>query len=108
MWDASFFSKLGINMMMMNYNSQPIVTMRAGDYMWNNTDPMFSMAGKIMPNLVPTTNLGILHIVSIPIVFFPPLVWRNNSHLMGLVTYDDTSFVASNIACSVICAQYIL
>ncbi|XP_065344696.1 scavenger receptor class B member 1-like [Cloeon dipterum] len=63
MWDASFFTKLGINMMMMNYNSQPIVTMRAGDYMWNNTDPMFSMAGNIMPDLVPTTNLGILHII---------------------------------------------
>ncbi|KAF4520710.1 hypothetical protein B566_EDAN012497 [Ephemera danica] len=63
LWDASFFTKLGFNMLMLQYNSEPIVEMSAKDYMWNNSDPLFKMAGKLMPDLVPTTNLGVLHII---------------------------------------------
>ncbi|KAK9874235.1 hypothetical protein WA026_002587 [Henosepilachna vigintioctopunctata] len=58
--DASFFEKWGFNMMVRSAKSRTMVNMTIHDYLWNFTDPLVNLARKIVPNMVPVDNLGIL------------------------------------------------
>lgn len=56
-------------------SSLPFIEIKANDYMWNWTDPLFEVTKKILPSLVPLENIGVLNLVSekdyiIIIIFF--------------------------------------
>ncbi|XP_049766991.1 scavenger receptor class B member 1-like [Schistocerca cancellata] len=61
--DTSFFIKWGYNILMRRLDSQPFVKTTVYNYFWNFTDPVLHFAQTIVPNLVPVTNIGILHMI---------------------------------------------
>lgn len=63
--DSTFFTKMGINMMMRSLNSHPFQTSSIQSYLWNSTDRILDVSQSIAPNIVSTKNTGILHTVSI-------------------------------------------
>lgn len=60
---SSFFVRLGYNLMMRQLDSQPFVTTTVYNYLWNFSDPMLHFSRRIVPNLVPVTNIGILQMI---------------------------------------------
>ncbi|KAJ8982555.1 hypothetical protein NQ317_005026, partial [Molorchus minor] len=60
-WDASFFMKMGINLMMRSLDSSPFITTSIHNYLWNITDPLLDISEKLAPSLVPTKNVAILN-----------------------------------------------
>lgn len=63
-FEAPFFTKLGINMMMRSLKSEPFVNTTVFKYLWNETDPMIKFSNNLAPSIVPTQNIGILDRVS--------------------------------------------
>ncbi|XP_050315561.1 uncharacterized protein LOC126750100 [Anthonomus grandis grandis] len=61
--DASMFIKLGVNVLLRSYNVQPLKQMTIREFLWNSTDPVLVPAKKLAPNLVPTQNVGLLHVI---------------------------------------------
>lgn len=64
-FEAPFFTKFGINMMMRSMKSEPFTNSTVYKYLWNETDPMVKFSQKVAPSLVPTQNVGVLARVSI-------------------------------------------
>lgn len=61
MWDASFVTRLALNMLINRLGSEPFVDVTIEEYLWNFTDPLMHFTNKITPHLVPVVNIGILH-----------------------------------------------
>nr|XP_018914564.1 PREDICTED: scavenger receptor class B member 1-like [Bemisia tabaci]XP_018914565.1 PREDICTED: scavenger receptor class B member 1-like [Bemisia tabaci]XP_018914566.1 PREDICTED: scavenger receptor class B member 1-like [Bemisia tabaci]XP_018914567.1 PREDICTED: scavenger receptor class B member 1-like [Bemisia tabaci] len=61
LWDASFFTKMGFNVLMNRLDSKPIVKLTVNQTLWNLTDPLLQVARVMAPNLVPDDNMGFLH-----------------------------------------------
>ncbi|XP_018567424.1 scavenger receptor class B member 1-like isoform X2 [Anoplophora glabripennis] len=61
LYDASVFTKIGVNLMMSSLNSHPFIKTTIHNYLWNITDPLLDFAQTLAPNLVPTKNVGILN-----------------------------------------------
>nr|CAI5846188.1 unnamed protein product [Callosobruchus analis] len=59
-YNAPFYVKMGINMMMHTSKSSPFVKTTIQNYLWNETDPILDVCQKLAPALVPTKNVGIL------------------------------------------------
>ncbi|KAJ8932389.1 hypothetical protein NQ314_014700 [Rhamnusium bicolor] len=59
-YDAPFFTKFAINLMMRTLKSHPFIETTIQNFLWNITDPILDLAQKLAPNLVPTKNMGIL------------------------------------------------
>jgi len=62
--DASFFVKLGMNLLIRRMDSQPLLKMSVYDYLWKNSDPILQLAAKLVPWMVPIDNVGVLDMVS--------------------------------------------
>lgn len=60
LWDASFFMKVGFNMMIRTQNSQPFHNLTIYNYLWNYTDPLLEMGNTFVPSLVPVNDIGML------------------------------------------------
>ncbi|KAJ8916567.1 hypothetical protein NQ315_000211 [Exocentrus adspersus] len=61
LYDAPFFTKIGVNLMMHSLKSEPFIKTTVYNYLWNVTDPLLDLAQSLAPNLVPTKNMGILN-----------------------------------------------
>ncbi|XP_014283918.1 scavenger receptor class B member 1 isoform X1 [Halyomorpha halys] len=61
LWDASFLTRQGVRFLMNRLNSKPFVKITVDDYFWNFTDPLLQLSNHLLPFLVPTDNVGILH-----------------------------------------------
>ncbi|CAH2015941.1 unnamed protein product [Acanthoscelides obtectus] len=59
-YDAPFYMKMGVNLMMSRSKSSPFVRTTIQNYLWNETDPILDVCQKLAPSLVPTKNVGIL------------------------------------------------
>lgn len=64
LWDASFFTRQGVTFLMNRLGSKAFVKLTVDDYFWNFTDPLLKLSNNLLPFLVPTDNVGILHQVS--------------------------------------------
>lgn len=62
-YDASFFTKFGINLMLRRLNSQTLVNTTIYNYLWNFSDPILDVAQQVAPFMVPTKNMGVLDMV---------------------------------------------
>lgn len=69
LWDASFFTKLGFNLLQNRMDSQPLINTTVYNFLWNLTDPLIKVAHQMAPTMVPVENMGILHQVSRPPTF---------------------------------------
>uniref|UniRef100_A0A6P7GLU9 Uncharacterized protein LOC114344237 n=1 Tax=Diabrotica virgifera virgifera TaxID=50390 RepID=A0A6P7GLU9_DIAVI len=61
LYDASFFIRVGLNMMMRSLKSELFKTDTVHNFLWNTTDPILDTSQKIAPFFVPSKNVGILH-----------------------------------------------
>ncbi|XP_054281067.1 scavenger receptor class B member 1-like [Macrosteles quadrilineatus] len=61
LWDASFFTKLGFNLLQNRLDSQPLMNTTVYNYFWNLSDPLLKVAHQLAPTMVPVQNMGILH-----------------------------------------------
>ncbi|KAG8334311.1 Belongs to the CD36, partial [Homalodisca vitripennis] len=61
LWDASFFTKLGFNLLQNRLDSQPLMNTTVYNYFWNLSDPLLKVAHQMVPSIVPVQNMGILH-----------------------------------------------
>ncbi|XP_050501599.1 scavenger receptor class B member 1 isoform X2 [Diabrotica virgifera virgifera] len=61
LYDASFFIRVGLNMMMRSLKSELFKTDSVHNFLWNTTDPILDTSQKIAPFFVPSKNVGILH-----------------------------------------------
>ncbi|CAG9815054.1 unnamed protein product [Phaedon cochleariae] len=60
LYDAPFFVKFSVNVMMRTLNSSPFKTTSIQNFLWNFSDPIVDLAQNLAPRLVPTKNVGIL------------------------------------------------
>lgn len=61
---ASFFVKFAFNLVVRKMDMQPLVKISVYDYLWNNSNSLLTFASKMVPNMIPVDNLGVLHMVS--------------------------------------------
>ncbi|XP_072382211.1 scavenger receptor class B member 1-like isoform X1 [Diabrotica undecimpunctata] len=61
LYDATFFVRVGLNLMMRSLKSELFKTNTVHNFLWNMTDPILDTSQKIAPFLVPSKNVGILH-----------------------------------------------
>lgn len=64
LWDASFFTKLGFNLLQNRMDSQPLINTTVYNWLWNLSDPLIKVAHQMAPTMVPVENMGVLHQVS--------------------------------------------
>lgn len=58
--DSSIFTKIAINLLINRLNTKPFVNTTIYNYLWNFSDPIVSLAHKVVPSMVPVQNIGIL------------------------------------------------
>ncbi|PNF20587.1 hypothetical protein B7P43_G04866 [Cryptotermes secundus] len=61
--NAPFFVKFGVNLVIRRLDSQPLIKTSVYNYLWNNSDPLLTLASNIAPSIVPVDNLGVLHMI---------------------------------------------
>lgn len=59
--ELSFFSKLAFNVMLNSAEEPIFINITVYDFLWNYNSDVITLANKVLPMLVPVTNLGILH-----------------------------------------------
>lgn len=62
--DISFFAKIGFNLMLTSLDEPIFLNTTVYDFLWNYRSNVISVAHKILPDLVPVENLGVMHRVS--------------------------------------------
>ncbi|KDR20475.1 Scavenger receptor class B member 1 [Zootermopsis nevadensis] len=60
---ASFFVKFAFNLVVRKMDMQPLVKISVYDYLWNNSNSLLTFASKMVPNMIPVDNLGVLHMI---------------------------------------------
>ncbi|KAK7866502.1 hypothetical protein R5R35_014364 [Gryllus longicercus] len=58
--DASFFTKIGLSVLLRRLRSEPFSHVTVYDYLWNYKDPLLQVARNLAPFLVPVNNIGVL------------------------------------------------
>ncbi|XP_034182926.1 scavenger receptor class B member 1 isoform X1 [Osmia lignaria lignaria] len=60
MKDASYFTRLGLNLLIMNTNSQPLVKMTAKEFMFGYESTLVTLGNKMMPSWIKFDKLGLI------------------------------------------------
>ncbi|KOC60729.1 Scavenger receptor class B member 1 [Habropoda laboriosa] len=60
MKDASYFSRLGLNLLVHNTNSQPLVKMTAREFMFGYESTLVTLGNKVMPSWIKFDKLGLI------------------------------------------------
>ncbi|KAL3271969.1 hypothetical protein HHI36_022438 [Cryptolaemus montrouzieri] len=58
--DESYFTRLGLNMLIRQTNQQPLVQMTAREFMFNYTNALMNLGNKFLPNWITFENLGLI------------------------------------------------
>ena len=64
MSDASYFSRLGLNLLIRQTNSQPLVEMTAKEFMFGYQSSLVTLGNKFMPSWISFEKLGLIDRVS--------------------------------------------
>ncbi|XP_076389176.1 scavenger receptor class B member 1 isoform X2 [Megachile rotundata] len=60
MKDSNYFSRLGLNLLITNTNSQPLVEMSAKEFMFGYESTLVSLGNKMMPSWIKFDKLGLI------------------------------------------------
>lgn len=64
MKDASYFSRLGLNLLVLNTDSRPLVKMTSKEFMFGYESTLVSLGNKVMPSWIKFDKLGLIDRVS--------------------------------------------
>lgn len=62
--DASFLTKMAVNLLLRSVGSPAFINTTVYNFLWNFSDPILEAGQRIVPDLVPSTNIGMLETVS--------------------------------------------
>lgn len=62
--DAAFFTRMGLNLLIRQTNSQPLVKMTAKEFMFGYKSTLLSLGNKFMPSWISFDKLGLIDRVS--------------------------------------------
>lgn len=65
MRDASFFTRLGLNVLISQTDSQPLVEMTAKEFMFGYESSLVTLGNSMMPSWIKFDKLGLIDRVSI-------------------------------------------
>ncbi|KAG5877696.1 hypothetical protein JTB14_018169 [Gonioctena quinquepunctata] len=98
LYNAGFFVKFGVNVMMRKLKSHPFQTTTVSNFLWNSTDPILDVSQGLAPNLVPTKNVGILtriyddYVDNVTVYIGPKFDER---HFFLIDKYDGSEYLPS-------------